>query len=55
MNYRLIFSNLGTVLGIEAVLMIPALLVSVIYGEDDVYVFLFRYRCWSSPVSCFTC
>ena len=40
MNYRLIFSNLGTVLGIEAALMIPALLVSVIYGQDDVYAFL---------------
>ena len=40
MNYRLIFSNLGTVLVIEAALMIPALLVSVIYGQDDVHAFL---------------
>ncbi|HEY8349588.1 MAG TPA: TrkH family potassium uptake protein [Clostridia bacterium] len=40
MNYKLIFSNLGTVLAIEAALMIPSLLVSVIYGQDDVYAFL---------------
>lgn len=40
MNIRLIFSSLGSVLCIEAVLMIPALMVSVIYGQDDVYAFM---------------
>jgi trk system potassium uptake protein TrkH len=40
MNYRMIFSSLGTVLCIEAALMIPSLMVSVIYRQDDVYAFL---------------
>ncbi len=40
MNIRMIFSSLGTVLCIEAALMIPSLLVSVIYGQADVYAFL---------------
>ncbi len=40
MNIRMIFSSLGNVLCIEAALMIPSLLVSVIYGENDVYAFM---------------
>ncbi|MDI9500401.1 MAG: TrkH family potassium uptake protein [Acetivibrionales bacterium] len=40
MNYRIVLSSLGSVLCIEAALMIPSLLVSVIYGQDDVYAFL---------------
>lgn len=40
MNFRMIFSSLGTVLCIEAALMIPSLMVSVIYGQGDVYAFL---------------
>ncbi len=40
MNYRMIFGNLGTVLCIEAALMTLALIVSAIYGQDDVYAFL---------------
>jgi len=40
MNIRLILSSLGSVLCTEAVLMIPAMLVSVIYGQDDVYAFI---------------
>ena len=40
MNFRMIFSSLGTVLCIEAALMIPSLMVSVIYNQSDVYAFL---------------
>jgi trk system potassium uptake protein TrkH len=40
MNFRMIFSSLGSVLCIEAVLMIPSLTVSVIYGQSDVHAFL---------------
>ncbi|NLK86906.1 MAG: TrkH family potassium uptake protein [Clostridiaceae bacterium] len=40
MNYRMIFSSLGTVLCIEAALMIPSLMVSLIYNQNDVYAFL---------------
>lgn len=40
MNFRIILSSLGNVLCIEAALMIPSLMVSVIYGQDDVYAFL---------------
>ena len=33
MNYRAVFRYLGQVLSIEALFMLPAMLVSVIYGE----------------------
>ena len=40
MNYRMIFKSLGTVLCIEAVCMVPSLLVSSIYGQGDTVAFL---------------
>ena len=40
MNYRMIFKSLGSVLCIEAVCMVPSLLVSIIYSQGDTISFL---------------
>ena len=40
MNYRLVFRLLGRLLLIEALLMIPALAVSLVYGQGDASAFL---------------
>lgn len=40
MNFRMIFKNLGVVLFIEAVCMIPSLLVALIYGQGDAKSFI---------------
>ena len=40
MNFRMIFKSLGVVLFIEAVCMVPSLVVSLIYRQDDVKSFL---------------
>ena len=40
MNYRLIFRLIGNVLTVEALCMIPAIVVSVLYGGTDVPAFL---------------
>lgn len=40
MNYRIVSKVLGNLLILEALLMIPALLVSVIYRQSDVFAFL---------------
>jgi len=40
MNYRLVFNILGKVMLLEAALMIPSLIVSIIYGDGDTLAFL---------------
>lgn len=40
MNYRMIIKILGNILGIEALLMIPSLLVAVYYGQSDIRAFI---------------
>lgn len=40
MNFRMIFRSLGIVLFIEAGCMVPSLLVSLIYGREDIMPFL---------------
>ena len=41
MNYRLVFRLLGRLLLIEAILMLPSLVVSLIYGEGDALAFVY--------------
>lgn len=40
MNYRMIFKSLGSVLCVEAVCMVPSLLISLIYGEGETMALL---------------
>lgn len=40
MNFRMIFKSLGIVIGIEALCMVPSLIVSLIYGQDDALPFV---------------
>lgn len=40
MNFRMIFKSIGSVLFIEAGLMLPSLLVSLIYGQGDASAFI---------------
>ena len=40
MNYRMIFKSLGSVLCVEAVCMVPSLLISFIYGEGETIALL---------------
>ena len=40
MNYKMVLKSLGSVLCIEAACMLPSLLVSVIYGQDDRVAFI---------------
>lgn len=40
MNYRMIIKILGNILEIEALLMIPSLLVAVYYGQSDIRAFI---------------
>ncbi len=41
MNYKLVFRLLGRLLLMEAVLMIPSLTASLIYGGGDALAFVF--------------
>ena len=40
MNYKMVLKSLGSVLCIEAACMLPSLLVSVIYGQNDRVAFI---------------
>lgn len=40
MNYRMIIKILGNILGIEALLMIPSLLIAIYYGQSDIKAFI---------------
>lgn len=41
MNFRMIFKSLGVVIGIEALCMVPSLIVSLINGQEDARAFMY--------------
>jgi trk system potassium uptake protein TrkH len=41
LNFRMIFKSLGIVIGIEALCMVPSLIVSLIYGQEDARAFVY--------------